>query len=343
MAKGRNIIEEIIGDLVDRLVDLKFDICRCDLCKSEIKRIIVERLPPCFVDSDSPEYVEIRRRIFHEISKDILYKLTPAFNQVSNNPPHKIDGNREQWFDELLERIYQDRGVNFSQYRRDLLKRRVALRMKATRSDSYPAYLKILVDNPDEYKKLFEVLTINVSEFFRDPGVWDALKKFFRKLVFDFSMQERKFKVWHAGCAHGEEPYSLAIMLREAGISDRFDLRASDVDSEAIRLAKEGRYHSNSLKNVPEDLRRRYFEQLDHSNYFLKDVVRSMVLFERQDLINDKYPQDIDIIFCRNVFIYFNKALKENVLSKFYNCLNPDGYFILGMAEIILAEAKVIF
>ena len=343
MGEQRNIIEDIAKDLIERSMGLRFDICRCEVCKKKIREIVVGRIPPYFVDANRSEHKDIFNHVMTKHFKQFLDEVTYATNYVNKNPPHELSEDREKNFKQLLERIYQDRGLDFSQYHRRLLKRRVALRLKARKVNSYSEYLTVLADDPDEYEKLFEVLTINVSEFFRNKEVWVKIENILRDSLTGKNASSEPLRIWHAGCAHGEEPYSLAITIKELAPKRRFEIYATDVDTDAIVTARKGNYGANSLKNVPKNILSKYFRQIDSDNYVLDDEIKKMIMFKRHDLINDLYLPRTDIILCRNVFIYFVKPLQEQILNKFYNSLKKNGYLVIGMTETIISEAKLIF
>ncbi len=342
MSKQVNIFEETVKDLIDRTTGLRFDICRCDLCKKAMMDMVLKNLPVFFVDPDHFKYKEITKKVNSAYFKRIIQETTKAIAYVSKNPPHKIEQDHEVGFNQLLERIYQDRGLDFSRYHRNILKRRVALRLRARNLNSYREYLSILADDPDEYKKLFDVLTINVSEFFRDLTVWEAIRKILnRKLLRE--NQTAKVKIWSAGCAKGEEAYSLSILVEEIGPKNPVEIYATDIDTASISDAQKGEYDPHRLKNVSDAFLKKYFEYKGEGKYLVKDQIKRRVIFKKQDLINDNFLPGMDLILCRNVFIYFTKPLQETILNKFYHSLKDNGYLVIGKAETILSEAKLIF
>jgi len=342
MEDQKNIIEDIVNDFLDKTLGLRFDICRCYRCKNKMLKIVVDKFPPCMVDPHQSNYRETFIRITNEYLKAIIEEIMEAVDYVSKNPPHRMEEDREEGFKRLLERIYQDRGLDFSQYHQKLLKRRVALRLRVNKLESYTEYLRFLTGNPNEYEKLFEVLTINVSEFFRDLSVWVNIRKLLKELLVDNFKKKESLKIWSAGCANGEETYSLAILVKEVKSKIPVVIYGTDVDKESILIAQKGLYNLSSLKNVSRELLEKYFERID-GKYALKQEIKNMVILKHHDLINDIFPPDIDLIVCRNVFIYFTKSLREYIFSKFYNSLKDDGYLVIGRAETILSEAKLIF
>ena len=162
-------------------------------------------------------------------------------------------------------------------------------------------------------------------------------------MLFRSNPENRRIRMWSAGCAKGEEPYSLAILTEEINSKNPVEIYATDIDTESIAQAYKGKYDASRVKNVPHELLRKYFEADNKNNYFLKGIIREWVTFKRNDLINDVFFSGIDIIICRNVFIYFTKPLQEHILNKFYNSLRDGGYLIIGKAETIVSEAKIVF
>jgi len=341
MEEQKNVFEDVVKDIIERTLSLRFDICRCDICKKRMLEIVLSKLPKFLVSPSQFKYKGIVNDIRNRYFKKIVEEVTMAISYISRNPPHKTDVSREKSFKQLLERIYQDRGLDFSRYHQSILRRRVALRLRANNKDSYSEYLKVLAQNPAEYEKLFDVLTINVSEFFRDKPVWEEIKKVLKKALDNRS--NNRIKIWSAGCAKGEESYSLAILTEEMDSKKKIEVYATDIDPGSISEARKGIYDVRRVRNVPDDILKKYFDFDGQGNYVLKDFIKKKVIFKRHDLINDIPLFETNIIICRNVFIYFTKPLQETILNKFYTSLKNGGYLIIGKAETILTEAKLIF
>ena len=151
MAESKNVFEDIVDELLERSLGLKFDICRCPVCKEKMRQIVLDKFPPFYADPDQYDYRQIYMRLTSEYFNRIMSEVMKAIDYVGAHPPHKITKDSEEFFSLLLERIHQDRGLDFSQYHRGLLKRRVALRLKALHLDSYADYLKVLARDPKEY------------------------------------------------------------------------------------------------------------------------------------------------------------------------------------------------
>ncbi len=243
---------------------------------------------------------------------------------------------------EVLGRI---KGMDISGYKDDFVARRIRARMIALGIKSFSEYLKYLRTHPQEADKLLDSLSINVSEFFRDPWVWDVLKKVFRKIV-----DEKKIKVlriWSAGCSRGEEPYSISILLHEVlgkKISEySITIYATDIDRDALRSAERGIYTISSLKNLSKFMLEKYFIKISPTTYMVKPEIKKLVKFKRHDMIKDPPFMFMDAIFCRNVLIYFSRELQEKVLRKFHMALRTGGILVLGASEYAFGDVLKLF
>lgn len=234
-------------------------------------------------------------------------------------------------------RILREHGFNCDAYKTSYLQRRIQTRLRANELQSYRDYCKLLRVDPKEFKKLLDALTINVTGFFRD---FDVYKAFQEQVIADLlnSNKSRKIiRIWSAGCASGEEPYSIAMLMLEAlGCNHSghiISIYATDIDERSLEIAREGHYTPKQLEHVPEDLIEKYF--IFNENYEVKNSLRSLIKFKRLDLLTDKGIKLCDIVFCRNVLIYFNREEQERTLEMFYKNLKPRGYLILGKTEIM--------
>jgi len=337
-----NIIKDIVTDLCERLIALRFDICKCEVCKNKMVEQAVDKFPVHEIDDNDPDYRVTFIKLTNQYFIRIITEVTQAIEYITKNPPHQINENRESGFKELLDRIYQDRGMDFSQYHHKILKRRVVLRLRANQLNSYGEYLKLLARDEVEYEKLFDTLTINVTEFFRDLPIWNGISAALERLAKEKKPNET-IKIWSAACSSGEEPYSVAIVLKELGLSNSIEIHGSDIDRESMIRAQVGLYDVSRLKNVSKTFLKRYFVPASDGKYLLNEEIKKMVSIKKTDLINDEFLTNIDFILCRNVFIYFTRALQEQILNKFYHALRNGGYLVIGTSETILSEAKLIF
>lgn len=232
---------------------------------------------------------------------------------------------------ELLEMVYQHKGWDFRNYKRTSISRRISRRLNTHNISSYKDYSDILRKDPAEYEKLLSTVTIKVSEFFREPDVFDLLKETITSELSD----TRELKAWCCGCAYGEEAYSLGILLNECMEHKNLQntkIFATDIDDNALNIARDGTYKEEFIKNVSSPLREKYFIKVD-KGYRIKYSIRNMVRFGRLDIVTNAPLSKVDILFCRNLLIYFDNDLQETVFKKLNFALKPGGILVLGKAE----------
>jgi two-component system, chemotaxis family, CheB/CheR fusion protein len=255
-------------------------------------------------------------------------------------PPKGRDGAE---FAALLGRIRERSGIDFSTYKDATIIRRLRGRMGANGHTSLAAYAKQLDTDGEEYAKLISSLLIKVTEFFRDPKVFDHLRTHTLPLLIEAARKDgRQLRVWSAGCSTGEEAYSLAITLLEAlGRDKTLDVRvfATDIDGAAIAFARRGLYPPGALKKVPPAIHERYFVKSD-GGYEVARSVRALMTFGEHDLgARAPFPR-IDLILCRNVLIYFSAPMQRAALETFGFSLRDDGRLVLGPSETVAALPK---
>lgn len=247
-------------------------------------------------------------------------------------------------FEALLERIERDRGFACGAYKHSCVARRIRTRMRVRDTVSYEAYLALIERDPREMDRLVDALTINVTRFFRNRAVWDCLATEVVPALWGAELRE--INMWSAGCASGEEAYSLAMLFhRHAAVNgmlaqiDRVAVTATDVDEGALRDAQAAAYPESALVEVPEELRSRYFTA---SHLFQPaEGVRRMVNFRQHDLIRGSLPGPRQhLVICRNVLIYFERGVQEQVIRHLQDSLEPGGYLILGRVESLLGGTR---
>ncbi|MGE5308538.1 MAG: CheR family methyltransferase [Deltaproteobacteria bacterium] len=345
--KLRNIIEDLAKDCLSSALQMRYDICTCSLCKNDMLAYILSHVPAKYVTTEQGALHTIIQQSRVEHQAQIARAAIEAIDLVSSKPRHALKEDKNQTFQLLLDKIRDDRGLDFHHYHQDLLKRRVAIRMRVTGIDTYSEYLRLLMKTPEEYDKLFEVLCINVSEFFRDTEVWVKARSLFDEIVRAKTRSgDRSFRIWSAGCANGEEPHTIALVLKDMLQSDilnfNVEVIATDVDKKSLALALKGEYGKEALKNVDKKFIGRDFE-CDGDMFCVKPEVKKLITYRYLDLTSRDLVQDCDVVFCRNVFIYFDRSLQEQLLMKFYNALKPNGYLIMGKSETLIREAHDIF
>jgi two-component system CheB/CheR fusion protein len=256
----------------------------------------------------------------------IRLKQTPAISELQ-----RVD---EDLLRRVLAHLRVRTGHDFSKYKRSTVLRRIARRMQVTRSDSLQDYYKQLRESPEEAQALLADLLISVTSFFRDHDAFEALRKLALPQLFSENVDA--IRVWVSGCATGEEAYSVAMLLMEE--AGRHELRpqiqvfASDLDTRALATAREGRYPAAIKTDVSEDRLSRFFIR-EGDAYRVRQELRDLVLFAAHDLLKDPPFSRVDLITCRNVLIYLDRDLQEQVSSTFHYALNPRGYLLVGSSE----------
>ena len=254
----------------------------------------------------------------------------------------------DQSFSLLKRRILQDRGLDCEQYKENYLKRRIAVRVRATGARDYLDYMRILRNDPEEYVKLLNELTINVTQFFRDPDVYRKLRD---NVIPDLlqakrSLGSKSLRIWSAGCASGEEVYSMAMLVEHrldiVREKDRWNLKVvgSDYDPGSLEVAKKGVYQGVEMLD---DLRAEEFFDIERKGedtvFKVKEALRRRVRFEKINLLEEQAKTHFDMVLCRNVLIYFDRSVQKRMIASLSSSLAKDGYLVLGKSETLGAEA----
>jgi two-component system CheB/CheR fusion protein len=244
-------------------------------------------------------------------------------------------------FEALLEFLKGTRGIDVTGYKRPSLQRRFRRRMAAVGCEGFSDYLDYLEVHPDEYEQLFETLLINVTEFFRDPPAWEHLRADVLPALLAAKDPDEPVRVWSAGCATGQEPYTLAMVFAELlGIEAfraRVKIYATDVDEDALGEARLALYTAKETESIAPELRERYFERADERYSFRKDLRRT-VIFGRNNLIQDAPISRLDLLVCRNTLMYFTAETQGRILRNFHFALREDGVLMLGRSEMMVAH-----
>lgn len=242
--------------------------------------------------------------------------------------------NTWEWFIDVFRSMSK---IDLGAYKRPQMERRINSFMRTAGASDYNAFVKQLQTDRALYLRFIEHLTINVSEFFRNKNHWDILET---QIIPQLLKDKKSLKIWSAGCSTGEEPYSLAIMMKERFAGRNEKILATDIDEEVLTKAKMGLYHGKSLAAVDHTGRERYFHQ--EGEYFrVKDDIKREVQFQQHDLLKDSYPAQIDLILCRNVVIYFTEETKEKLYTKFVSALRPGGVMFIGSTEQIFQAREI--
>jgi len=243
-------------------------------------------------------------------------------------------------FERLLQFLKENRGFDFTGYKRASLMRRVGRQMQTVGLETYEEYQDFLELHPEQFTALFNTILINVTGFFRDADAWEALAEHAVPALLG-QRPTGPIRVWSAGCASGEEAYSLAIVLAESlGVEEfreRVKIYATDVDEDALAEARSGTYDEKQVSGVSASRRETYFEHDDGAYVFRKDLRRS-VIFGRNDLVQEAPISRIDLLACRNTLMYFNAEQQGRILRRLHFALDPDGLLFLGKAELLLGQ-----
>jgi two-component system CheB/CheR fusion protein len=244
-------------------------------------------------------------------------------------------------FESLLEYLRDSRAFDFTGYKRASLRRRVIKRMEAVGISDFPAYLDHLQVHPTELTHLFDYILINVTGFFRDPGIWDHLGSVVIPRIVEDKKPEDPIRAWCAGVATGEEAYSVAMLFAEhlgnEAFTERVKIYATDVDEDALAAARQASYTPKEIEPVPPELQERYFQEADGRYVFDRELRRTIV-FGRHDLVHDAPISQIDLLVCRNTLMYFTSETQARILARFHFALNEGGFLLLGKAEMLFTR-----
>lgn len=227
--------------------------------------------------------------------------------------------------------------IDLSHYNRPQVLRRLTAYRQRLRLDSLADLLKVLQSDPSLLQECLARLTISVSEFFRDRELWQVLKE----KVSLLARRKVPLRFWSAGCAAGEEPYSLAYLLINMLPRSCWEIVATDLSSTALAAAKEGTYWEKALKNLSDTERAQMFEPSAGGSYRIKEPFRQAVKFYRHNLLLDPYPVFFDVVLCRNVIIYFTEKAKKKVFAQIAQALAPGGLLFVGGSEQIIAPQEL--
>lgn len=226
--------------------------------------------------------------------------------------------------------------IDLNYYKEKQMKRRITSLMNRNGFNDFNEYFQRLRSDKLLLDQFINYMTINVSEFYRNPSQWKVLETFILPNLIRKS--KNSLKIWSSACSTGEEPYSLVMLMTKFYNLNEIEVLATDIDDEAIEKAKIGLYSNKALTNLPIEFKKKYFEKVGNS-YRIKNQIKERVTFKKLDLLKDLFPKNIDLIACRNVMIYFTDEAKELLYKKFHNSLDNNGVLFVGSTEqIILPE-----
>lgn len=246
-------------------------------------------------------------------------------------------------FNELRELVYRKSGIALSEKKIALMEARINKRLRALGISSYGKYLDLLKaeNNENEMMNFLDVISTNTTSFFREPLHFEIFTEFIKEAL---RHRQKRFRIWCAAASSGEEPYTIAMTAEEAvnscasPLRPDFRLLATDISMRVLLKAREGVYHAETVKQIPNKLLRRYFEKFEDKgkiHYRAVENIRKLILFKHLNLMDAPYPMKgpMDVIFCRNVMIYFDKPMRKKVLAEAYRLLKHGGLLMVGHAE----------
>ena len=257
------------------------------------------------------------------------------------------DAANDAGFDALTAKIARERGFGCGGYKPTCLKRRIAVRMRARGVHRYEDYAHLLDGDRDEYDRLIDTLTINVTKLFRNPEAWAAVEREVWPAL--FARPERALRVWSAGCSSGEEPYTLAITALRAAqaarapqAASRVHIIATDIDARSLDRARAGEFAEGAFGDEPPDVRSRWFEPGWPAR--ATQEPRALIRVERRDLLEEPAPPGKwHLLVCRNVIIYFDRESQDKLFRRFHEALVPGGFLVLGKVESLLGGSRALF
>jgi chemotaxis protein methyltransferase CheR len=234
-------------------------------------------------------------------------------------------------FDNFKKWVMKDFNIDLSAYKSNQLHRRILSLMSRIGVDTLEDYIKLLKKDNVQRQKFLDFITINVTEFFRNPDIFDDFNKILKE---DYLKHNSNLKIWSAACSIGAEPYSVSMLLDSSSYRGTYKIIATDIDSTILAKAKKGIYSYNDVKNVKKEYLNKYF-RIEGDKFIIDDSVKKNVLFKKHDLILDRYDKEFDIIICRNVVIYFNQDVKDRIYTRFSESLKKGGLLFVGATESI--------
>ena len=240
-----------------------------------------------------------------------------------------------EYFIKEVEKLTQ---IDLSAYKQNQMKRRIDALITKHKIDGYEPYVRVLKTDKVKYDEFVDYITINVSEFYRNPEQWKFLsEKVFPELVKDFG---QTLKIWSAACSTGDDPYSLVMALSDFVPLNRIQIMATDINDQVIEKAKIGLYSEKSIASVPESKKKEFFTK-NGNFYQISDKVKKCVTFKQHNLLKDPYPTGMHLIVCRNVLIYFTEEAKDEIFEKYYRSLADKGVLFIGSTEQILKYKEI--
>jgi len=238
-------------------------------------------------------------------------------------------------FEKYRALIYKESGIHFTSTNRSILESRLKERLREKHLDTIGEYFALISKDQGELKSFLDSITTNLTRFFRNQAHFDALEHFVVPELIKIKKPSgnNTIRIWSAGCSTGEEPYTIAMLLNEVLSPPwKFEIVASDLSLKSLMLAKEGFFAESRIAGVPDDYLKKYFEKVE-GGYKIAQNVMSKIRFDYHNLINDSGLRNMDVVFCRNVIIYFDEAAQNAVINKFWDSMNSKSFLFIGHSE----------
>lgn len=242
-------------------------------------------------------------------------------------------------YESFKEQVFKITNIDLNAYKERQMKRRIDALISKNNIKSYTDYIALIKKDKVKFEEFVNYLTINVSEFYRNPEQWVLLEKeIFPYLHGKFG---KRLKIWSAACSTGDEPYSLAMLLSKFVPLNQIKIIATDIDKQVLERAKTGLYNDKSIAGLPKEFKDKYFTKLNDKAYQISDSIKACVDFKQHNLLKDAYPNNCDLIVCRNVLIYFTEEAKVDIYKDFNKALKPEGILFVGSTEQIIQPQTI--
>lgn len=243
-------------------------------------------------------------------------------------------------YEKFKKDVYALTKIDLNCYKEKQMRRRIDTLIAKNKINDYDTYVALIKKDKEKFEQFVNFLTINVSEFYRNPEQWKILEnEVFPKLIEKFG---KNIKIWSAACSTGDEPYSLVMALSRHLPLSNIKIIATDIDKQVLEQARVGLYNEKSLVGVPADLKSKYFTKVG-SSYQISDEIKKRVEFKEHNLLKDAYPTGCHLIVCRNVVIYFTEEAKDEIYQKFHKSLAKGGALFIGSTEQIMNYKEIGF
>ncbi len=244
-------------------------------------------------------------------------------------------------YEEFKVDVYKLTDINLDMYKERQMKRRIESLIQRKGFEGFESFYKGMKQDEGLLRTFVSYLTINVSQFYRNPAQWEK----FDKEIIPYLKKNygNKITIWSAACSTGDEPYTLAMIMAKHVPLSSINIIATDIDEDVLAFAKAGIYTEKSMEDLPEEFKKKFFHKCDKMHYEICDDIKKCVSFRKHNLLEDKYFEDVSLIVCRNVVIYFTNEAKNEVYVKFHRALSPNGILFIGSTEQILKAKELGF